>query len=105
LHITRADGLVPLLSGLADQHLADLRNIGVFCQCRPSAVDHLAKCKIPGFPLRHPIIVQFGLYVSPVGFGSIVIPEQWRLPYSLNPMVGVIDGFRWCKLRGQSELY
>jgi lipopolysaccharide transport system permease protein len=52
-----------------------------------------------------PFIVQFGLYVSPVGFSSQVVPEQWRLLYSLNPMVGVIDGFRWCILAGQSELY
>lgn len=42
-----------------------------------------------------PFIVQMGLYISPVGFRSDVIPEQWRLLYSLNPMVGVIDGFRW----------
>jgi len=42
-----------------------------------------------------PFIVQFGLYVSPVGFSSSRIPEQWRLLYSLNPAVGVIDGFRW----------
>jgi lipopolysaccharide transport system permease protein len=52
-----------------------------------------------------PFIVQFGLYVSPVGFSSSVVPAQWRLLYSLNPMVGVIDGFRWCILRGQNELY
>jgi lipopolysaccharide transport system permease protein len=52
-----------------------------------------------------PFIVQFGLYVSPVGFSSSVVPEQWRLLYSLNPMVGVIDGFRWCILGGQSNLY
>ena len=52
-----------------------------------------------------PFIVQFGLYVSPVGFSSGVIPEEWRLLYSLNPMVGVIDGFRWCILGGQSPLY
>ncbi len=52
-----------------------------------------------------PFIVQFGLYVSPVGFSSNVVPEQWRLLYSLNPMVGVIDGFRWCILRGQNELH
>src|SRR2546428_1446575 len=52
-----------------------------------------------------PFIVQFGLYVSPVGFSSNVVPERWRLLYSLNPMVGVIDGFRWCILGGQSELY
>jgi lipopolysaccharide transport system permease protein len=52
-----------------------------------------------------PFIVQFGLYVSPVGFSSSVVPEQWRLLYSLNPMVGVIDGFRWCILGGQTSLY
>jgi len=52
-----------------------------------------------------PFIVQFGLYVSPVGFSSEVVPDKWRLLYSLNPMVGVIDGFRWSLLRGQSRLY
>jgi lipopolysaccharide transport system permease protein len=52
-----------------------------------------------------PFIVQFGLYVSPVGFSSSVIPDQWRLVYSLNPMVGVIDGFRWSILGGASQLY
>lgn len=52
-----------------------------------------------------PFIAQFGLYVSPVGFSSNVVPAQWRLLYSLNPVVGVIDGFRWCILRGQGELY
>src|SRR5947208_4150413 len=48
-----------------------------------------------------PFIVQFGLYVSPVGFSSAIIPEKWQLLYSLNPMVGVIDGFRWSLLRGE----
>lgn len=52
-----------------------------------------------------PFVVQFGLYVSPVGFSSNVIPEKWRLLYSLNPMVGVIDGFRWCILGGESPIY
>lgn len=52
-----------------------------------------------------PFLVQFGLYVSPVGFSSAVIPQSWRFWYSLNPVVGVIDGFRWCLLGGQSELY
>lgn len=52
-----------------------------------------------------PFLVQFGLYVSPVGFSSQIIPQQWRLLYSINPMVGVIDGFRWCILGGQSPLY
>jgi lipopolysaccharide transport system permease protein len=52
-----------------------------------------------------PFVVQFGLYVSPVGFSSSVVPEQWRLLYSLNPMVGVIDGFRWAILRGEASLW
>ena len=52
-----------------------------------------------------PFVTQFGLYVSPVGFSSSVIPEHWRLLYSLNPMVGVIDGFRWCILGGNSPIY
>jgi lipopolysaccharide transport system permease protein len=52
-----------------------------------------------------PFIVQLGLYVSPVGFSSSVVPTEWRLLYSLNPLVGVIDGFRWCILGGQSHLY
>src|SRR5450755_4443698 len=52
-----------------------------------------------------PFIAQFGLYVSPVGFSSTIVPDKWRLLYSLNPMVGVIDGFRWCIFGGQSALY
>ena len=52
-----------------------------------------------------PFIVQFGLYISPVGFSSSIVPEQWRLIYSLNPMVSVIDGFRWAILGGESKLY
>jgi lipopolysaccharide transport system permease protein len=52
-----------------------------------------------------PFIVQFGLYISPVGFSSSIVPEQWRFIYSLNPMVGVIDGFRWSILGGESKLY
>lgn len=47
-----------------------------------------------------PFIVQFGLYVSPIGFSTSRVPENWRLVYSLNPIVGVIDGFRWCLLDG-----
>jgi len=52
-----------------------------------------------------PFMVQFGLYISPVGFTSQVIPESWRLLYSLNPMAGVIDGFRWSLLGGATQLY
>lgn len=45
-----------------------------------------------------PFLVQFGLFITPVGFSSAVIPEEWRFIYFLNPMVGVIDGFRWAIL-------
>ncbi|MGA0200001.1 MAG: ABC transporter permease [Prochlorotrichaceae cyanobacterium] len=52
-----------------------------------------------------PFIVQFGLYISPVGFSSQLVPDRWRLLYSLNPMVGVIDGFRWAILGDGSQPY
>jgi lipopolysaccharide transport system permease protein len=52
-----------------------------------------------------PFVLQFGLYISPVGFSSAIVPREWRLVYSLNPMVGIIDGFRWCILGGTSSLY
>ena len=52
-----------------------------------------------------PFIVQFGLYISPVGFSSNIVPQKWRLLYSLNPMVGVIDGFRWAILGTQYNIY
>lgn len=51
-----------------------------------------------------PFIVQVGLYVSPVGFSSSGVPEKWQFMYSLNPMVGVIDGFRWSILGNASNL-
>ncbi len=52
-----------------------------------------------------PFIVQFGLYISPVGFSSSIVPDKWRLLYSINPMVGVIDGFRWAILGSDSDIY
>lgn len=52
-----------------------------------------------------PFVIQFGLYLSPVPFPSSLIPERWRLLYSLNPLVGIIDGFRWSVLGGGQELY
>jgi lipopolysaccharide transport system permease protein len=52
-----------------------------------------------------PFVVQFGMQISPVGYSSGMIPEKYRLLYSLNPMVGVIDGFRWCILGDQSNIY
>ena len=52
-----------------------------------------------------PFVIQLGQYISPVGYSSDIIPERWRLIYSLNPMVGVIDGFRWAILSGNQPLY
>ena len=52
-----------------------------------------------------PFVVQMGLYVSPVGFSSSIVPHDWRLAYALNPMVGVIDGFRWAVSGGTTPLH
>lgn len=57
-----------------------------------------------------PFIIQFGLYISPIGFSSSVIynkdiPQFLKYLYALNPMVGVIDGFRWCILGGSTPLH
>jgi lipopolysaccharide transport system permease protein len=52
-----------------------------------------------------PFIVQLGLYISPVGFSSNVVPIRWKLIYSLNPMVGTIDGFRWAVFGEKSDLF
>jgi lipopolysaccharide transport system permease protein len=79
--------------------LAFLASIG------PSLWITALNVKFRDFRYVIPFIAQFGLYVSPVGFSSSIVPQEWRLIYSLNPMVGVIDGFRWCILGGQSELY
>jgi lipopolysaccharide transport system permease protein len=52
-----------------------------------------------------PFLLQLGLYISPVGFSSGAIPQKWRLLYSLNPMAGIIDGFRWAILGGENQIY
>ena len=61
--------------------------------------------KFRDFKYIIPFIVQIGLYVSPVGFSSSIVPEKYRLLYALNPMVGIIDGFRWCILGGEAGFY
>lgn len=67
----------------------------------------LAALNVKYRDFRHivPFIVQFGFYISPVPYTSSVVPEKWRLLYSLNPMVSAIDGFRWALLGGRSPLY
>jgi lipopolysaccharide transport system permease protein len=81
--------------------------IGVACAASMGAGLWLASLNVQYRDFRFivPFIVQFGLYISPVGFSSSIVPEKWRFIYSLNPMVGVIDGFRWAILGGESKLY
>jgi lipopolysaccharide transport system permease protein len=61
--------------------------------------------KYRDFRIIVPFVVQFGLYLSPVGFQSSVIPERFRLLYAINPMVGIIDGIRWSLLGRSSAIY
>jgi lipopolysaccharide transport system permease protein len=79
--------------------------LAVVASLGPALLIAALNVKYRDFRYIIPFIMQFGLYVSPVGFSSAVVPDQWRLLYSVNPVVGVIDGFRWCLLSGQSQLY
>lgn len=62
----------------------------------PSLLFTAMNVKYRDFRFIMPFVVQFGLYISPVGFSTSVVPDSYRWLYNLNPMVGVIDGFRWC---------
>jgi lipopolysaccharide transport system permease protein len=79
--------------------------LAVLAALGPALVIAALNVRYRDFRYIIPFIIQFGLYVSPVGFASAVVPEAWRLWYSVNPLVGVIDGFRWCLLGGASALY
>jgi lipopolysaccharide transport system permease protein len=79
--------------------------LAIFASLGPALLITALNVKYRDFRYIIPFIIQIGLYVSPVGFSSAVIPFQWRFWYSLNPVVGVIDGFRWCLLGGESTLY
>mgnify|MGYP001115884716 FL=1 len=79
--------------------------LAVLASLGPALFITALNVKYRDFRFIIPFIVQFGLYVSPVGFSSAVVPDAWRFWYSLNPVVGVIDGFRWCLLGGESQLY
>ena len=67
----------------------------------------LAALNVKYRDFRHivPFVVQFGFFISPVGISSSQVPEAWRLVYSLNPMVGVIDGFRWAIIGSSAPIY
>ncbi len=79
--------------------------LAVLASLGPAFVLTALNIKYRDFRFIIPFVVQFGLYVSPVGFSSAIVPPEWRFWYSLNPVVGVIDGFRWCILGGESPLY
>lgn len=79
--------------------------LAVLASLGPALLMTAMNVKYRDFRYIIPFVLQFGLYVSPVGFSSAAVPEKWRLLYSLNPVVGVIDGFRWCLLGGQAQLY
>ena len=79
--------------------------LAVLASLGPAFVLTALNVKYRDFRYIIPFIVQFGLYVSPVGFSSAIVPAEWRFWYSLNPVVGVIDGFRWCVLGGENQLY
>ena len=75
-----------------------------FASLGPSLWITALNVKYRDFRYIIPFIVQLGLYASPVGFSSSVVPEHWRWVYALNPMVGVIDGFLWCILGPEQGL-
>jgi lipopolysaccharide transport system permease protein len=77
--------------------------LAVFAALGPGLYFSSMTAKYRDFVIIVPFALQLGLYVSPIGFSANIIPEKWRLIYGLNPLVGIIDGFRWCILRN-SEL-
>jgi lipopolysaccharide transport system permease protein len=99
------DDLVSGIARLANCHSAALHSHCV--RSRHGSGFWLAALTVKYRDFRYvvPFIVQFGLYISPVGFTSSIVPLNWRLLYSMNPMVAVIDGFRWALFGGKPDLY
>jgi lipopolysaccharide transport system permease protein len=79
--------------------------LAVLASLGPALLMAALNVKYRDFRYIIPFIVQLGLYVSPVGFSAAVVKAPWRFWYGLNPVVGVIDGFRWCLLGGNSKLH
>lgn len=79
--------------------------LAVLASLGPSLLISSLNVKYRDFRYIIPFVMQLGIYISPVGFASNLLPEKWRMLYSLNPMVGVIDGFRWCILGGDSAIH
>ena len=89
-HPTRAAGLLSLVPGWNMLFLPLFVVLALLVSLGPGLWITALNVKYRDFRYVIPFIVQFGLYISPVGFSSQVISEQWRLLYGLNPMVGVI---------------
>lgn len=79
--------------------------LAILASLGPALLMTALNVKYRDFRYIIPFVLQFGLYISPVGFSSAAVPDHWRLLYSLNPVVGIIDGFRWCLLGGESQIY
>lgn len=79
--------------------------LAVIASLGPSLWISALNVKYRDFRYVLPFLLQLGLYVSPVAFSSGVVPDQWRLVYALNPLVAIIDGFRWSLLGGAREIY
>lgn len=78
--------------------------LAVSAAAGPGLIVAALGAKYRDFRFVVPFLVQLGLFLSPVGFSAAVIPEKWRLLYACNPLVGIIGGFRWALLKGESEL-
>lgn len=101
-------GLMVIYGVLPDWRIVFLPGfvlLAVLTSIGPALVLTALNIRYRDFGFIVPFIIQFGMYVSPVGFSSAVVPEEWRLLYSINPLVGVIDGFRWSLLGGAAPIY
>ncbi|WP_264941794.1 ABC transporter permease [Sphingomonas caeni] len=78
--------------------------LALFVSMGPALLISALNVKYRDFRYIVPFMIQIGMYVTPVGFSSTIVPEKYQLAFSLNPMVGVIDAFRWSLLRGANPL-
>ena len=105
-HPTGDDGMVSFCAGLADSGIAGFRPAVLPRQHRAGPVDCRAERQVPRFPLHHPLLAAAWAVCFAGGVQRQIVPPKWQLLYALNPMVGIIEGFRWCILGGeQSSLY
>lgn len=78
--------------------------LAILAAAGPGLIVAALSARYRDFRFVVPFLIQLGLFLSPVGFSIAVIPEKWRLLYACNPMVGVIGGFRWTLLGGETQL-